>query len=116
LVFIEDGHRYELGGKPVPGVSEIIAPLGQDMDDSLDGIVEAAADRGVTGHAVIASLLMGENAEYPNAYAAHMESAERFLAEHEIEPLAIEQPFTPGIGYAGTPDLFASTTEHFSHS
>lgn len=108
--FIEDKHQYLVDGVPVPSVTQLVAPLGEDFDEPdehLELAIEAAADRGVTMHAYIAHRLAGgdpEDFELPDAYLPYAYSVELFLSEHRIVPALIESPL-PGDGFAGTPDL-----------
>lgn len=110
--FDQEKHQYRLDGVPVPSVTQIVAPLGEDYDEpdsALELTIEAAADRGTTMHAYIAHRLMGgepEEFELPSEYLPYAEAVELFLSEHSITPCLIEVPL-PGPGYAGTPDLLA---------
>lgn len=108
LVFIEEGHQYMLGDTLLPSVSEIIAPLGADLDDSdLELKLEAAAERGTTCHKILELYLNGDQeAEYPSEYEGYADGIRLFLAEHEIVPYAIEKPICSSeLMVAGTPDL-----------
>lgn len=108
--FFEDKHQYFVDGVPVPSVTQIVAPLGEDFDEPdehLELTVEAAADRGVTMHAYIAHRLLGGDAEefeLPDTYQPYADAVELFLSEHQVFPILVEHPL-PGKGLAGTPDL-----------
>lgn len=110
IEFNEDRHQYLVDGKQVPSVTQLVAPLGADMDEPdelLEGTLDAAADRGVTMHAYIAHRLSGEPAEtfeLPDIYDIYAQGVEQLLSEHTIVPLIVETPL-PGNGFAGTPDL-----------
>lgn len=113
VTFDPAAHTYTVDGKPVPSVTQLVAPLGADYDDPEDDYlelaVEAAADRGTAMHAYLAHRLTGgapEDFELPDAYAPYAEAVELFLSEHRIEPFVIEQPMGAP-SYAGTPDLVA---------
>lgn len=109
LVFIEEGHQYMLGDMLLPSVSEIIAPLGADLDDSdLELKLEAAAERGTICHKLLELYLNGEKeSEYPSEYEGYADGIRLFLAEHKIVPYAIEKPIcSKELMVAGTPDLF----------
>lgn len=106
-----DTHRYLVDGVAVPSVTQIVAPLGADFDepdDLLEGVLDAATDRGTTMHAYIEHRLLGgepEDFELPSMYLPYADAVDLFLAEHQISPIAIETPMaTPDFG--GTPDLF----------
>lgn len=103
-------HRYLVDGVPVPSVTQLVAPLGADFDepdDLLEGVLDAATDRGTTMHAYIEHRLLGgepEDFELPSMYLPYADAVDLFLAEHQISPIAIETPMaTPEFG--GTPDL-----------
>lgn len=105
-------HQYRIDGIPVPSVTQLVSPLGDDFDEpesDLELTFEAAADRGVTMHAYIAHRLTGgdsEDFELPSEYLPYSDAVELFLSEHAISPFLIETAL-PGSGYAGTPDLVA---------
>jgi hypothetical protein len=105
--YIEDGHIYKLDGIVIPGVTDLVRPLGEDIDEMQENAVEAAADRGVTCHKVLELLLGGETEiEYPDAYEPYVEAIRLFLSEHEIIPLSIETPIcSERLRVGGTPDL-----------
>lgn len=113
LLFFDEGHKYTLDGEELPSVTQLVAPLGKDMDDPdemddfMEGVLDTASDRGVTMHAFLAHRLSGgtpEEFEMPDSYMGYVDSVERFLSEHSIAPLLIETPLSTN-SYAGTPDL-----------
>lgn len=113
LDYDPDKHQYFVDGNPVPSVTQLVAPLGADFDepdDMLEGVLDAATDRGTTMHAYIEHRLLGgapEDFELPTMYLPYADAVELFLSEHHITPLAIEtQMATPD--YAGTLDLVCS--------
>lgn len=112
LQFDPAAHQYTVDGTPVPSVTQLVSPLGTDMDEPdplLEGAMDAAADRGITMHDYLAFRLGGgdrEDYELPDAYAVYADGVDLFLSEHDIEPLLIEKPLA-GDGFAGTPDLVA---------
>ena len=112
IEFDRETHTYTVDGKVVPCVSEIIAPLGADMDegDELEFAIERAAERGTVFHRVLERHFRGEEniteAEVPSEYEPYMEAVRLFLSEHDIQPLFIETAlFCQKHGIAGTPDL-----------
>lgn len=94
LDFDEALHQYRIDGVPVPSVTQLVAPLGadiDDLDDNMELTVEAAADRGVTMHAYLAHRLNGGTPgefELPDIYQDYANGVELFLAEHRI-PLSL---------------------------
>lgn len=112
MYFDESTHTYYIDGKPVPSVTQLVAPMGKDLNDLEDDYylelaVEAAAERGTVLHAYIAHRLTGgeaEDFEMPSEYQSYADSVELFLSEHDVKPWIIETPLY-GDGYAGTPDL-----------
>ena len=110
LEYDEAQHRYLVDGRPVPSVTQLVAPLGPDLDepdDMLEGVLDAATDRGATMHTYIEHRLFGgapEDFELPSMYLPYAEAVDLFLSEHHITPIAIETPLAAS-DYAGTPDL-----------
>ena len=110
LEYDPETHRYLVDGKVVPSVTQLVAPLGADLDepdDMLEGALDAATDRGTTMHAYIQHRLLGgdpEDFELPSMYLPYADAVELFLAEHTIVPIAIESPMAVQ-DFAGTPDL-----------
>lgn len=110
LTFDSDTHTYTVDGVKHPSVTELCSIFGDDMDDPfLENAIDIAADRGVTCHKVLELLLSGadiEDIEYPDIYAEYVQSIQTFIAENDIEPIAIETPiYSDKIMVAGTPDL-----------
>lgn len=112
VIFDPAAHRYTVDGVPAPCVTQLVAPLGSDMDEPdplLEGALDAAAERGSAMHDYLAHRLRGgirADYELPDEYAPYADAADLFLSEHDIQPLLIEQPLA-GDGFAGTPDLVA---------
>ncbi len=111
VTFDELTHTYrDEDGNILPSVTQLVAPLGDDYDepdDLLEGVLDAAADRGTTMHAYLAHRLAGgaaEDFELPSDYLPYTDAVELFLSEHSITPLLIETPLGKA-GFAGTPDL-----------
>ena len=111
LTFDAERHQDYVDDKPVPSVTQIVAPLGTGYDapdeDLLELTYEAAAERGTVLHAYIQHRLPGgepEDFELPAMYAGFADAVELFLAEHEIVPFAVEMPLG-SVQLAGTPDL-----------
>lgn len=110
LVFSAEAHKYFLDGKELASVSSLIAPLGEEMPEDMEGAFALAAERGTELHAVLASVWDAEEREeemeLPEEYAPYLDGVRRFLADHKIEPIAVEEPiYSPSLGVAGTPDL-----------
>lgn len=108
MTFDADLHQYKVDGIIYPSVSDIIAPLGADMDDEDMGVtLEVARERGTACHEILALMLNGETEfEYPSSYEPYVDAIRLFISEHEIVPIAIETPiYSEQMGIAGTPDL-----------
>lgn len=109
LVFAPEEHKYFLDGRELASVSSLIAPLGERMPEELEGAFALAAERGTALHAVLAALWDGNpdaEMELPEEYEPYLEGIRRFLSEHTIEPVAVEEPIcSSALGIAGTPDL-----------
>lgn len=107
----DGGHRYEVGGEIVPGVSEILEANDVLLKNAFfEERAEYAAIRGRDVHLACADLdhgfpnwWEGEEIEpYVNAYI-------QFKKDFEFEPTIIEAPcYHPEYRYAGTPDRFGS--------
>ena len=112
IIFDPETHTYTVDGVVLPSVTEIVAPLGANFDDEdelLGNAIDAAAERGTVMHAYLAHRLSGGEPgdfELPEEYAEYQDGVELFLAQHTIEPLAIETPIATDC-FAGTPDLIA---------
>ena len=109
LLFHPESHSYTIEDRPVPSVSEIIAPYGDDIPENSSQAlaVEAAAERGTVCHALLESFLKGDaDVEYPSSYTAYVQAIQLFLSEHDVLPAAVETPlYSARLGVAGTPDL-----------
>ena len=46
LVFSAEAHKYFLDGKELASVSSLIAPLGEEMPEDMEGAFALAAERG----------------------------------------------------------------------
>ncbi len=113
LTFDPAAHIYRLDGVSIPCITDLVAPLGPEMDEP-DGIfeltIEAARERGTLLHGYLAHRLNGgdsEDYELPDAYAGYADAVELLLAEHAFTPALIEHPLCGvynELTYAGTPD------------
>jgi len=93
LTFDETAHQYYLEGMAVPSVTQLVSPLGDDLDAELELTMEAAGDRGGTMHGYIAHRLGGgepEEFELPGQYQPYADAVELFLGEHKVVPMLIE--------------------------
>ena len=119
LIFDPDSHTYTLDGQKLPSVTEIVKPLGDDLDDVdsyLELAIEVAAERGTVCHSILEMLLNGEqDIDYPTAYEPYIDAIQAFLSEHKITPLAIETPIASALrSYAGTPDILCEFDSELS--
>ncbi len=110
VLFEPTTHTYSVNGVVIPeSVTQICERVyGGEIDDRLDDVMDAAADRGVTMHKVLELALSGEDydGEYPSMYVEYVDAIEQWLGAHTIVPLAIEEPiYSPTLVVAGTPDL-----------
>ncbi|MDL2248374.1 hypothetical protein LJB89_01605 [Tyzzerella sp. OttesenSCG-928-J15] len=107
LAFDETTHTYTIDGLRIANVTEIIAPLGSPMSESLELVFEAAAERGTILHKVLELFLTGDfDIEYPDAYSGYIDAITLFMTENDITPCQIERPvYNEFLHYAGTPDL-----------
>jgi hypothetical protein len=69
-------------------------------------VVNRAGVRGTTVHKFAEKLAMGEEVEYPDDVAGHVESYVQFLDEWQVRPVLVEAVVASRRwGYAGTTDL-----------
>lgn len=107
LRFIEETHQYFDGDIELPSVTSIVSIYGEDTDENLEDVMDAAAERGTTCHKILEMLLTSNSdIEYPSAYDGYVDAIMLFLSEHTIVPYAIETPIGSVKLYAaGTPDI-----------
>ena len=58
--FDEATHTYTVDSVKVPSVTDLVSVLGDDIDESLEDKIDAAAERGTICHCVLEMLLNGE--------------------------------------------------------
>lgn len=106
LNFYDKGHIYELDGKIIPSVSEILRFLSREIYDGINNfILDQAAERGAVVH--LAAQRMDETGEcdIEPSYAGYIEAYARFLREHDVLWELIEKPLADARkGFAGTID------------
>ena len=107
LSFDPVGHKYWIGKKRIPGVSEILAKVGLTKD--YKGIDPFYRDRGIATHKAIELYLKGILDE-STLDPAIQPCFQAFLAYQKAHPLgnilAIEKPMSNlSDTFAGTPDL-----------
>lgn len=92
IEFFEEGHRYLLDGKPVPGVSEIIAPA-YDFDFADRAAMEVARDLGKKAHRAIELHEEGrlDMRNLAPELGGRVEQWERFKSDHGYLPEASEE-------------------------
>lgn len=108
LVFLEDGHVYELDGERIPSVSELCRFIRLEVyKDAPAWQMEAAAERGTKVHAAAESLDRTGAAEIEDEYLPYLEAYAAFLREHDVKWELIEHPdYHPMLLYAGTVDRY----------
>lgn len=108
LIFREKDHIYLLGGKPLPCVSELCAPLHRAVyQDAPKWQMEEAALRGTAVHAATQALDAAGTAEIQEEYSPYILAYRDFLRDFAPSWVLTEQPlFHPEYLYAGTPDRY----------
>ena len=110
LLFLEDGHRYQLDGETLPSVSEITRFIsrevyGQVMQSRLD----QAAERGTEVHKACELLDKYGKVECDEEYLGYVKAYIKFLKEHKPEWEKIEwAAYNPELRYAGTIDRWGT--------
>lgn len=106
LSFIEKGHLYELDGKHLPSVSEVLRFLSREVYGEIaPAILDHAAERGTAVHSATEQIDKNGECEISPLYAGYINAYIRFLSEHKTNWRYIETPFAdPQRGFAGTPD------------
>lgn len=104
---LNDAHEYALYGKPIPGVTSILADVlrGADWQASRWHL-----GRGTAVHAAAALVMQGMDAayEFDPAISGQLEAVRRFKSEVKPGVVAVESAVAhSGLWYAGTIDLVA---------
>lgn len=110
LLFREADHIYTLGGKVLPCVSDLCAPLHRAVyENTPKWQMEAAAERGTAVHAATVALETTGSSETAEEYLPYIMAYRDFLREHSVSWLLTEQPmYHPEHLFAGTPDRYGS--------
>lgn len=110
--YYPETHTYWLDGKQIPSVTQLVSVYGPDMEaDEIEAQIAPATERGTVMHDYLHHRLTGEDAdeivEVPDIYADYIDGVELFLAEHSLEPVALETPMFSDapLPFAGTPDF-----------
>ena len=108
LVFDEDKHEYTIGGRRIPSVTEIVAPILSDSYKVLSPqIMQNAARRGTRVHEITQLIDYGcdiDELEIEPELAGYINAYLKFLRTYNPEWDAIEQPVHYCEEYAGTID------------
>src|ERR1035437_3351149 len=107
LRFDPEAHKYWIGKKRVPGVSEIMQKVG--LTKNFDGVDPFYRDRGIATHKAIELYLKGilDPTSLDPAIKPQFEAFLQFWDKHMNEKiLALEVPMVDQAAtFAGTPDL-----------
>lgn len=107
LEFEPIAHRYTLGGRVLPSVTQILEPY-EDWGAVPPDVMAAAKDRGTRVHAaaaLIADGLIGSE-DCDEDIQPYLRQFERFLAESGFRVYLSEERVHSSLGYAGTLDLY----------
>lgn len=81
--FNEERHEYSVGGKKIPSVSEILAPLSADRYKDINpAVLQAAAARGTAVHEACEAIDYGIDAEIDPAIAGYVAAYQQFLHDY----------------------------------
>lgn len=108
LVFIEDGHLYEYGGRQLPSVTTVISPI---VDYSMvpEERLKFAADRGTAVHKACHfddCGVLDESSVDAEHVLPYLQAWRLFKAQHEVEIIVTERPMHWKGQWAGTPDKY----------
>lgn len=107
ILFNQERHEYQVNGRRMPSVTEILKPLYGDLRFVREDILEYKRELGVAVHkavelhvkgGLIYSSLEGPVADYFEQYL-------NFEVETGFEPMASEVTVYSALGYCGTVDL-----------
>ena len=106
LKFYEAGHRYEVDGRTIPSVSEIIRFISREAYGDVNKyILDNAAERGTAVHKAAETLDRTGIAEIETQYASYLKAYIKFLRENDVKWLQIETAmYCAKEEYAGTID------------
>ena len=106
LKFYDDGHVYELDGKIIPSVSELLRFMSREVYGDIDKyILDHAAERGNAVHLATQEIDASGSCEIEYAYSGYVQAYTKFLREHEVQWLYTEKALADvDLGYAGTLD------------
>lgn len=109
LAFDEVGHAYRFEGRPVPGVTSILAALRDGGEEAPDEARRIAANRGRAVHRAIELDVAGDLDEsrlHPDI-ASRLRAWRLFRREYGFSPGRAElRVYSNRYGYAGTLDLW----------
>ncbi|RST54133.1 hypothetical protein [Variovorax sp. DXTD-1] len=107
LTFDAEAHRYYWDGKPVPGVTTILAPL-SDFAAVDPDVMRRASKFGTAVHYVCELVDTGEDLQHYDvdpALLPYVDAWRKFCAEWRVQWKLIEQRvYHPTLRYAGTLD------------
>jgi len=110
LSFDEATHTYRYGGRVVPGVTSILAPL-NDFNRVPPQVLDAARDLGTAVHLACELDDLGDldEAALDPALAPYLRAWRAFCADSYVRWYKIEIPeYHRTLGYAGTPDRYGA--------
>lgn len=109
--FDESTHTYQVDGKTIPSVTEILGYVKADSYRKINpSVLDYAASRGKAVHEATEFIDYGEPPEVYPEIAPYVEAYIRFKRDYECEWFGIEQIlYRPGaVGYCGTVDRYGT--------
>jgi hypothetical protein len=106
-------HRYTVGGRFVPSVTQVLSAVGLiDLDGIPDDILRRAGERGTRVHQAAALLLRGQLdwASVDPEIGGYVLALDKVIRHTGFEPLAesVEKPlYCREFDFCGTPDVLA---------
>lgn len=106
LRFYDEGHVYELDGKPIPSVSEILRYMSREVYGDIERyLLEQAAERGTAVHLATQQLDESGECAIECRWEGYLQAYAQFRRQHRVEWRYIEKPLAHRrLWYAGTID------------
>lgn len=105
IEFDEDKHLYYVGGKQIPSVTDILAPLHRSYGKINPSVLEYAAKRGTAVHEALQMLDLTGDLEWTPEITPYIQAYLEWCAVYKPTWLAVEKiVYSDDLGYAGTLD------------
>lgn len=110
ITFDHTDHTYKVGGRYVPSVTQVLAPLSADYKFVNEDLLRYKSELGSAVHKAVeldAKGSLDRSTLHVNVIP-YFEQWLRFVDDYKVTPIASEMRVGSVLGYAGTLDLIAS--------